>query len=68
MQQLFTITETSFNLGTSTVYTRDYTRCTIYTRGFTMIHTHYNKMLNMEESVDVFAPLNTRKWEHKSLL
>ena len=33
-----------------------------------MIHTHCDKVINMEESVDFFVQLNTRKLEHKTLL
>ena len=37
-------------------------------QGLAMIHTHYDKAINMEESVDAFAQLNLRKYEHKTLL
>ena len=33
-----------------------------------MINTHYGKVINMEECVDVFAQLDTRTLEHKTLL
>ena len=32
-----------------------------------MIHTRYDKMRNIEESVDVFAQIDTRKLEQKTL-
>ena len=33
-----------------------------------MIYTHYDKVINMEESVDIFVQLDTRKLEYKTLL
>ena len=35
-------------------------------QGLAMIHTHYDKVINMEKSVDVFARLHTRKLEQKN--
>ena len=37
-------------------------------QGLAMIHTHYDKEINREESVDTFAQLDTRKLEHRTLL
>ena len=37
-------------------------------QGLAMIHTHYGKVINKEESMDVFAHLDTRKLEHKTFL
>ena len=37
-------------------------------QGLAMIHTHYDKVITMEESVDILAQLDTRKLEHKTLL
>ena len=37
-------------------------------QGLAMIHTHYDKVINREESVGILAQLDTRKLEHKSLL
>ena len=34
-------------------------------QGLAMIHTHYDKVIYMEQSVDVFAQLDTRKLEQK---
>ena len=36
--------------------------------GLAMTHTNHGKVINWEESVDVFAQLGTRKLEHKKLL
>ena len=38
-------------------------------QGLAMIHTHYDKVINMEESFNnVFAQLDTRKLEYETLL
>ena len=37
-------------------------------QGLAIIHTHYDKVINMEDSVDVFAQLEIRKLEHETLL
>ena len=37
-------------------------------QGLAVIHTHYDKVINREESVDIFEQLNTEKLEHKTLL
>ena len=37
-------------------------------QGLVMIHTHYDKVINMEESAAFFAQLDTGKLEHKTLL
>ena len=37
-------------------------------QGLAMIHTNYDKVVNREESVDVFAQLDARKLENKTLL
>ena len=36
--------------------------------GLAMIRTNYDKVINRDESVDVFAQLDTRKLENKTLL
>ena len=33
-----------------------------------MIHTHYDMVIDMEEAVDIFSQLHTRKLELKTLL
>ena len=37
-------------------------------QGLAMIHTHYDEVINMEESVDGFSQLDARKLEQKTLL
>ena len=36
-------------------------------QGLAMIHTDYDKVIKMEESVVVLGQLDTRKLEHKAL-